>query len=264
MLTLTIVIPAYNEEGYIRKCLDAISRQTVQPNEVIVVDNNSTDATINIARQYDFVRVIKEQKQGIVFARNSGFNAAKTDIIARIDSDSQLEENWIETVLNYFTNSALSDAITGNCYFYDFPVRVVTQNIHHFAYYSVQKAVTGGEILWGSNMAITRESWRAVREDCLLTTDVHEDMDLTIHLVDNGYSIARLPELVAGVSMRRGDLSLKSVIKYLKPWPKTYWINKKYGAAAVIGIVFVAIIIGTAPFLLARTYYLSLTPNLPV
>ena len=55
-LTLSIVIPVFNEQRYIKACLDSIAAQTVKPDEVIVVDNNSTDKTVQIAKKYKFDR----------------------------------------------------------------------------------------------------------------------------------------------------------------------------------------------------------------
>ena len=57
-LTLSIVIPVYNEQDQIKGCLDAIKNQTIAPQEVIVVDNNSNDNSIAIAKKYAFVRII--------------------------------------------------------------------------------------------------------------------------------------------------------------------------------------------------------------
>src|SRR6266404_9608138 len=97
-LTLTIVIPAYNEQGYIKACLDSIKNQSEAPNEVIVVDNNSTDKTVEIARKYSFVKVIHEKRQHQVFAQAAGFNLAKGDIIGRIDADSVLPADWVRKI----------------------------------------------------------------------------------------------------------------------------------------------------------------------
>src|SRR5581483_7315847 len=97
-LTLTIVIPVFNEEDHIAACLSAIAAQTAAPDEVIVVDNNSSDKTPQIAASYPFVRLIKARKQGVLFARNKGFDAAKSDIIGRIDADSLLPSRWVEIV----------------------------------------------------------------------------------------------------------------------------------------------------------------------
>ena len=99
-LTLAVVIPAYNEEDTIRACVTAALGQTVPADEIIVVDNQSTDQTGSILREIkeDFpeapLRILQQnQAQGITPARNMGFDAVRSDIIGRIDSDSVLLHN---------------------------------------------------------------------------------------------------------------------------------------------------------------------------
>ena len=75
-MKVSVVIPAYNEEKYIVDCLKALSNQTIAPDEVIVVDNNSTDKTASLARQAG-AKVITVLEPGITPARTAGFNAAK-------------------------------------------------------------------------------------------------------------------------------------------------------------------------------------------
>nr|MDQ2973765.1 glycosyltransferase [bacterium] len=67
-MTLSLVIPVYNEEYNIKRCLTAIAGQTIMPDEVIVVDNNCVDKTIEIAKSFGFVTVVKEPKQGRTYA----------------------------------------------------------------------------------------------------------------------------------------------------------------------------------------------------
>src|SRR5688500_17107775 len=93
-LRASVVIPVYNEADSLDLCLSAIAAQTTQPFEVIVVDNNSTDTTAEIAASYPFVRLVYESRQGVVHARNTGFNLAQGDIIARIDADTVIESGW--------------------------------------------------------------------------------------------------------------------------------------------------------------------------
>jgi len=112
-LTVSIVIPVYNEEHHILACLLAVQRQTVLPYEVIVVDNNCTDRTISIAKQFSFVKIITQPKQGRGWARSAGFTAAKGDIIGRIDADSRLSPYWAQTVTESFTNDQELQGVTG-------------------------------------------------------------------------------------------------------------------------------------------------------
>lgn len=246
-LALSVIIPAYNEEGHIKACLDSIAEQTVMPFEVIVVDNNSKDKTVQVAQAYPFVRIVNAQLQGIVHARDAGFNSAQGDIICRIDADSILDKNWVATCQEYFEDNPDVSAITGHCYFYDFPFKRFVQAVHHAFYYGIQRAISGTEILWGSNMALRREAWLRVRDNCLTVARTHEDIDLSLHLQDSGLQIKRVASLVAGVSMRRGDITPGSLIKYLWPWPRTYWVNKRYTQAIAITYLLSVILVLVLP-----------------
>ena len=113
MLTLSLVIPDFNEENQIESCLKSIENQTVMPDEVIVVDNNCNDRTIEIVEKFKFVKVIKESRQGRGYARTTGFNEAKGDIIGRIDADSRLSNNWVEHVKNKFEEDDSLAGLTG-------------------------------------------------------------------------------------------------------------------------------------------------------
>lgn len=84
---VSVVIPAYNEERYLAACLTSLQKQTLKNFETIVVDNNSTDKTAEIARRFG-AKVVKELKQGIIPARERGFREAKAEIIARTDADT--------------------------------------------------------------------------------------------------------------------------------------------------------------------------------
>ncbi len=246
-LSLSLVIPAYNEESHLKSCLDAIAVQTSTPYEVIVVDNNSKDDTVKVAKSYPFVRVVTACEQGIVHARNVGFDAVRGDVICRIDADSLLEPDWVERAGRYFEKHPKVAAVTGHCYFYDFPFRRFVQVVHHTFYYRIQRLISGTEILWGSNMALRTDAWAAVKDDCLTVSGMHEDIDLSLHLQDKGLRIRRVSKLIAGVSLRRGDLKPKSIVKYLLPWPRTYWLNGRYGQAIAISVVFGGIVLVILP-----------------
>jgi glycosyltransferase involved in cell wall biosynthesis len=83
---ISVVIPAYNSELYIRETLASISAQTTSVDEIIVVDNNCTDDTVAIAREMG-ATVIKENRQNISASRNAGIRAARNDWIALLDHD---------------------------------------------------------------------------------------------------------------------------------------------------------------------------------
>ncbi len=222
-LNVSIVIPAYNEEGQLALCLDAIARQTVKPYEVIVVDNNSTDNTVKIAKRYPFVTVIHESRQGAVHARNAGFNAARGDIIGRIDAETVLSPDWVERVQKIFTNSDV-DVVTGSVGFTDVPFEAFFARIELFCrrYLAKNLSRRGELFLYGANMALRREVWQDIRGRICTNREFHEDQDLAAHFAHTPYNLAFDEQLRARVSARRVDSPPKSFYAYVMANSRTY------------------------------------------
>src|SRR3989344_7547505 len=158
-LALSIIIPAYNEEDYIGACLDSIAVQTIKPLEVIVVDNNSTDKTVQIAKKYPFVKILHEKRQHQVFAQATGFNAAKGDILGRIDADSIMPNDWVKKVAAAFVADQKVVAVTGGADPYDVPLRWAGSAIFHGYIFSAG-LIGGQRMLFGSNCAVRDSAWR--------------------------------------------------------------------------------------------------------
>ena len=101
MPRISVVIPAYNEEINIGNCLASLCAQNVREEfEVIVVDNNSTDNTVQIAESFGdrlHIRVLSEKKQGRGAARKCGWDAAIGDIVFSTDADATVPEHWISS-----------------------------------------------------------------------------------------------------------------------------------------------------------------------
>lgn len=234
---VSIVIPVYNEEQQLEACLKTITAQTVQPLEVIVVDNNCSDRSMQIAAQYPFVTIIKESELGIVFARDAGFNAAQGEILARIDADTRLMPNWMETLIDYMSAHPDVAAVTGKCYHREVPLPRLISMWHASVYHGVQCIIAGGEILWGTNMAIRREAWQKVKNECRKANDVDEDIDLSIKLHRHNLSIKRVRSLKATASLLHGDVSPKRIVNYLASWPRNYSLNGMPVRALLIKLV---------------------------
>ena len=100
-LPLSVVIPAWNEEREIRRCLDGLSRQTAGGFEVIVVDNGSTDRTASIAAAWG-AQVLTEPRRGIAYARQTGFDEARCPIVASTDADAIVPPDWIARIRREF------------------------------------------------------------------------------------------------------------------------------------------------------------------
>jgi hypothetical protein len=106
-LTLSVVIPTFNRAGTVGRVLSSIVRQTVRPDEVIVVDDGSTDNTVGVLAWWEWagtlpLRVVHQENLGASAARNAGIAAATGDLIALIDSDDEYESTAIESLRDLF------------------------------------------------------------------------------------------------------------------------------------------------------------------
>ena len=117
--SVTIVIPAYNEERFIGRCLDSCIDQSSAPEEIIVVNNRSTDNTASVVRRYqeayphvDIRLLDQNEYQGLAPTRNYGLDHAKSDVVGRIDADSIISNDWVEAIRRRFQDPAI-DAASG-------------------------------------------------------------------------------------------------------------------------------------------------------
>lgn len=228
-LSVSIVIPVYNEEQYLAKCLDAIAAQTDRPDEVIVVDNNSTDQTAKIAQSYSFVRLLRESRQGVMYARNTGFDKARGDVIGRIDADTVLPPDWTKTVKALLSDPAHS-AITGPVYYYDMPNSPRNYWIDHQIRLRLYQHVSSMPFLFGSNTALRRGAWKSVKSSLCPTRSVHEDLDLAIHLTHQNLSIHYDKSLLVGVSSRRYDDTFRQFRSYMGMYLQSY---RQHGLSSI-------------------------------
>ena len=231
--TVSIVIPAWNEQDTIRGCVLAALHQTVPAFEVIVVDNRSTDDTATVVRalqaafpQAPLIYLQQDEVQGLIPTRNFGLDHARGDIIGRIDSDSVLEPTWVAEVQTAFADPEVA-ACTGPVIYYDMPLRrfgaiaddairramiVITRDYH---------------LLFGSNMALRASAWRLIRSEAHRDPDdeLHEDIDLSIHLHEHGLRVAYSSEMVTGMSARRLDDSPREFYNYVMRFERTYKLH---------------------------------------
>lgn len=198
-MKLTVVIPAYNEEKMVATCIEHVLNQTEKADEILVIDNNSTDSTALIIKKYPVTYVL-EKEQGIIPARNRGFNEAKGDIIARTDADTRVPTDWIAKIKKDFRENDIL-AVTGPVTFYDLPLHSpLMSNIFTYEL----KLLFNQYLLFGPNFAIKKSLWDEVKEEvCMNAKKVHEDFDLALHVPDPQKNVFFDPHLVVPISARR-------------------------------------------------------------
>lgn len=101
---ISIIVPVYNTENYLEKCLYSLVNQTYKNIEIIIIDDGSPDNSMNIIQKFvladNRVKVISQKNQGLSGARNTGMNNTNGDYIMFIDSDDWIEIDTCEKAIN--------------------------------------------------------------------------------------------------------------------------------------------------------------------
>lgn len=120
MKTISLVIPAYNEEKYIGSCLHAVvANQPPNLLEIIVIDNAGTDRTAEISKTFPGVRVVREERKGLTCARECGLKTAAGDIVAYIDADTRVPRGWFNRINKEFAANEELVCLSGPYDYYD-------------------------------------------------------------------------------------------------------------------------------------------------
>jgi len=112
-MMVSVIVPVKNEADRISSCLDSILAQTYKDYEIIVVDDGSTDGTIDIVKSYieknpDKIRLLFGLGLGPGYARNLGVKAARGEILAFIDGDDEINPTYLESIIKHFENPRIA------------------------------------------------------------------------------------------------------------------------------------------------------------
>jgi glycosyltransferase involved in cell wall biosynthesis len=162
-VTITVIVCAYNEATFLSACLYSLLSQTRPPNEIIVIDNASADATSEIARGVPGVTVIREERKGLVVARETARQAARGEVLAYVDADCRAPLRWLETIERPFAAPDVV-AVTGPYRFYDWDrtgrvlIRLYDWVVAPPTHVLVHGLFGVGAILYGGNFAVRRDA----------------------------------------------------------------------------------------------------------
>lgn len=189
---ISVIIPSYNSEPFIERCLLSLSSQTIprQNYEIIVVDDGSQDDSVKIARKYAD-KVISSTHHSAGKARNTGAKCAGADQIAFIDSDCEVESNWIERYVEELkeNGAVCGSLVNGN------------SNLVSWAEYLMEFSDFGDKTK-RRQVKFAAGANQAYRKDIFLqvggfpeTPKVSEDYMLGAKLKDGGYKMMFVPDI---------------------------------------------------------------------
>jgi glycosyltransferase involved in cell wall biosynthesis len=179
---VTIVMPVYNGEKFLREALESVLAQDYEPFEVIVVDDGSTDSSAEIASSFAEVTCLSQANQGVGAARNTALTVARGDIIATIDADDIVPAWKLRVQVAYMLEHPEAVCVFGRQEWIDPPPWLVRDPIY-------------GELdgIPLNSMVI----WRKALEELNGFDDSHGgDMDVLVRMRERGYEYAVVPELV--------------------------------------------------------------------
>lgn len=188
MSRISVIVPVYNGDKTLGACLESIRRQLTSEDELIVVDDASTDQTGSVVANFPAIYTRNQQNQGPAISRNIGAGKASGDYLVFIDSDVVLKDDELEVVKNYFELHANVDAVTGSL-----DPDLVSHNFYTdyknlYMNYIFSKCDRNINFIYGSFCAIRKEKFESWPQDPRLGEDSHWGYQLTqngkrIHLI---------------------------------------------------------------------------------
>ena len=174
---ISIIIPAYNEEKYLKNCLISLTEQTDKDFDIVLVDNNCTDNTVrvaeDVAKEYNLkLSVIKEREKGIVSARTKGFEFAQSEYLVSTDADVLVDKNWTAEIKDKFSQGY--EFLVGDAYF-DKSFWVKVPNLGKW-FRETQKDLHKINDFFpsmtnGANFALTKKCFNDVKQNILANRD---------------------------------------------------------------------------------------------
>jgi glycosyltransferase involved in cell wall biosynthesis len=233
---VSVVVPALNEARFLPHCLQALALQDYQGGfEVIVVDNNSSDATAAIALSYGAV-VLSEHRPGVCAARQRGTEAAVGEIVVSTDADTTVGPDWLTRITAAFDANPECVSVAGPCKYHGGPWWGWAYPKVLFAIVFAVFRVTGHVFyVTATNLAFRKEAWSGYN---VTLTQGGDEVDLLRRLRRQGKVVFLLsnPSLTSPRRINHG-LVYNLFVTFGYFYFLGYWVNHLSGRR----------IIGTAP-----------------
>ena len=193
---VSVIIPARDSEGVLRTCLDALKKSSYPIHETIVVNDGSTDGTLDVARQHAVKTIDLSQPHGVNYCRNMGAAAASGDILLFLDSDIVVQVDTVQRVTGFFSNNDV-DAIVGLYSAHHRHRNLASQYKNMWIRFSYLNSGPHIDWIFGAVSAIRRSVVWKVRgfDRRILVTHGGDDLELGKRITASAHRILLEPEI---------------------------------------------------------------------
>jgi len=193
---VSIVIPTLNRQAHLKKCLFSLFKMNYHNLEIIVVDNGCNDGTEKmISLNFPAVKFIKEQRKGVVFARNTGIKHAKGDIIAFTDDDCIVDSNWVSELISGFSSPKIG--AVGGPVFHLHPEEIPEKFwCSRTEPLDLGKKKLAVKMLITGNLSVRSSIIKKIQFDESLLFHDSEDIDFCKAILDLGYQLFYIPSAI--------------------------------------------------------------------
>ena len=223
-LKISLVVPLYNEENSLGKLVESISRQTFQPDEIILVDGGSTDKTVEVFEELcsrnPVYKLVKTERATPGKGRNIGIENARNEWIALTDAGIKLNDDWLENLLQIVEENPSTVVVYGN---FAPTVKNLFEKCAAFAYVYPQgeNGIRGKFI---ASSLIKKEVWQKVGSFPDLRAA--EDLMFMEEIERQGFSVAYAPKAMVYWQLRPDIFStFRKFVLYSK---HNVWINRQW------------------------------------
>lgn len=214
MIKVSVIVPVYNVEGYLEKCLESLVNQTLQEIEIIIVNDGSTDGSANIINKYaknypNKIIVLEKKNGGLSDARNYGMPYARGKYISYIDSDDFVDLDMMELLYNK-AEEEQADYVECNLH-HTYPNYEDTEiGIH---YYDKNELIMfGRSVVW--NKLYNREWLNHTKVKFAVGLN-HEDVDFFVRIVPYIRKIVYIDQPCVHYVQREGSINNAKSLKLL-------------------------------------------------
>ena len=167
-MKVSVIVCAHNEAHYLSTCLYSLLSQSRIPDEILVVNNASTDATRAVAEKVPHVRVVDEPRKGLVIARETGRRESAGDLLVYLDADCRAPLTRLARIEHHFLRDESLLALSGSYRHYDWNwwgrtlIRLYDFTVAPATQLLVKYVLRIGTVFYGGNFAVRRDALEAI------------------------------------------------------------------------------------------------------